>query len=128
MGEIERAGVEPVLADPDRIATIAPAFDYVSVACVLLGSATGPVEQVRALHGSRLEMLLTKMLDTTVRGLVYETAGTVDRDVLDGAAARLRDACVESRIPYALLDTAPADHAAWLNAATDAVESVLEQR
>ena len=55
-------------------------------------------------------------------------AGTVDRDVLDGAAARLRDACVESRIPYALLDTAPADHAAWLNAATDAVESVLEQR
>ena len=42
--QIEAAGVEPLLGDPDRIATIAPAFEHVSVACVLLGSAIGSAE------------------------------------------------------------------------------------
>ena len=39
--EIERAGAEPFIGDPDRVATIANVFDHASVACVLLGSASG---------------------------------------------------------------------------------------
>jgi hypothetical protein len=119
---IEAVGAEAVVADPDRIATIAPAFDHVSVACVLLGTATGSPAQLRALHGPRLEMLLARMLDTTVRGVVYEVPGG---QLGEGAAATVRAGCEGSLIPYVLLDATPADHARRLAAATAAVDYVL---
>ena len=65
------------MGDPDRIGTLIPALQHVSVACVLLGSATGEEDHVAALHGTRLEMLLAKLLDTTARGIVYEARGSV---------------------------------------------------
>jgi nucleoside-diphosphate-sugar epimerase len=123
--EIEQAGVEAVLADPDRVSTVVPAFEHVSVACLLLGSATGPVEQVEALHGTRLEMMLTKMLDTTIRGVVYESAGRVPEATLAAGAARIRGACEGSRIPHALIEAEPEPHDGWLAAAVAAVERVL---
>ena len=92
-GAIEAVGAEPLVGDPDRFATLARAFDHVAVACLLLGSATGSPERVQALHGSRLEMLLTRMIDTTVRGVVYESAGSVDQELLAAGAARVRQAC-----------------------------------
>jgi hypothetical protein len=120
--EIEAAGAEAVVADPDRIATISPAFDHVSVVCVLLGAATGTREELHALHGPRLQMLLTRMLDTTVRGVVYEVPGGEHRDTASGI---VRDACGGSLIPYVLLQADPGDHARWLAAATAAVDRVL---
>jgi len=108
-GEIEAAGAEAVIGDPDVVATLARSLDHVSVACVLLGSAVGSPEQLAALHGPRLEMLLTRMLDTTVRGIVYETAGAVDPAVLRAGAERVRACCEDSRIPYALLEADPVD-------------------
>jgi 3-hydroxyisobutyrate dehydrogenase-like beta-hydroxyacid dehydrogenase len=125
LAALEEAGVEPVLGDPDRIATIAPAFAQVSVVCVLLGSASGTEEQLRALHGTRLEMMLTKMLDTTIHGVVFEAAGAVGIELLGGGAGRVRETCEGSRIPYALLDADPADATAWLNGAVAAVDQVL---
>jgi hypothetical protein len=122
---LERAGVEPVLADPDRIATLAPALEHVVVVCVLLGSARGDDEQLAALHGTRLDMLLTRILDSTVRGIVYEAAGTVDQALLDAGAARVRAFCEDSRIPFALLTTEPAHAEAWLDSAAAAVLDVL---
>ena len=102
--EIEAAGAEAVIGDPDVVATLARSLEHVSVACVLLGSAVGSSEQLAALHGTRLEMLLTRMLDTTVRGIVYEAAGAVDAAVLERRRARcVRACCEDSRIPYALL-------------------------
>jgi hypothetical protein len=124
--EIEATGAQGLLGDPDRIATIAPACAHVSVACVLLGSVGGSSEQIRALHGPRLEMLLARMLDTTVRGLVYEAAGTVAEAVLRSGAEIVRDGCERSRIPYVLLDANPDDRRAWLLAATAAVDRVLK--
>lgn len=123
---IESAGAEAVLGDPDRIATLAPALEHVSVACLLLGSAVGRPDQLAALHGSRLEMLLQRMIDTTVRGIVYEAAGSVDDAVLQGGARRVQDRCRQSRIPYALLEADPADPEAWLAAAVGAIESTLD--
>ncbi len=119
------AGVEPVIADPDRVATLVPAFAQVGVACVLLGSATGPPDAVRALHETRLEMLLEKMVDTTLRGLVYECAGTVAAEVLREGAARVQRECARWGLPYALLDADPSDPTAWTDAAADAVDQVL---
>jgi uncharacterized protein YbjT (DUF2867 family) len=123
--ELEAAGTEPFVGDPDRVATIARAFEHASVACVLLGSATGDPVALEALHGTRLEMLLARMLDTTVRGIVYEAAGTIDADVLAGGAEIVRATCEDSRIPYVLLDAEPGDPDAWVAAAARAVGDVL---
>lgn len=115
------AGVEPFVGDPDRVGTLLPAIQQVGVVCLLLGSATGDVE---SLHGPRLEMLLEKLIDTTVRGVVYEAAGTVPSDVLALGAERVRTGCSRSRIPYALIESDPSDWEAWLDRALAAVTSV----
>jgi uncharacterized protein YbjT (DUF2867 family) len=128
VAEIEAAGAEVVVADPDRIASVAPALEHVAVVCVLLGSASGAVAQLEALHTTRLDMLLTRVLDSTVRGFVYEAAGTVDPEVLRRGAARVRAFCADSRIPYALIDADPTEPEVWVHSAARAVESVLEPR
>jgi hypothetical protein len=114
---IEAAGAEGVLGDPDRIASLVSALPAVSVACVLLGSATGPSAALAALHGSRLEMLLSRLLDSTIHGVVYEAAGTVDAAVLEAGAALVSAACTRSMIPFELLRADPLDYSAWTDAA-----------
>lgn len=128
LSEIEAVGAEAVLGDPDRVGTLARSLEHVGVACVLLGSARGTPEQLAALHGPRLDMLLTRMVDSTVRGVVYEAVGTVEPAVLDSGAALVRDRCEDSRIPYALLRADPAEYAAWTAAAVDAVAVSLDGR
>ena len=54
-------------ADPDRLATLTPLLDGVTVVCWLFGES-GPEQ----LHGDRLESLVEYLVDTPVRGLVYE--------------------------------------------------------
>lgn len=125
LAELEAVGVEGVLGDPDRVATLARAFEHVAVACVLLGSATGSPAQIAALHSTRLDMLLSKLLDSTVRGVVYESAGTAPAPVLAEGARRVRAFCEDSRVPFALLTAPPDDHSWWLSEAVAAVESVL---
>ena len=78
--QIEAAGAEAAVADPDRLGTILPLLEGVSVVCWLLGSAAGEAESVAALHGPRLRSLQEKLVDSGVRGLVYEAAGSVDPD------------------------------------------------
>jgi len=116
------AGVEPFIGDPDRVGTLIPALANVGAVCVLLGSAIGQAEHLAALHGPRLEMLLSKLIDTTVRGMVYESGGTVPLPVLRHGAELVRAAAERSHIPYALLDAEPVDHRAWLEFARSAVE------
>jgi hypothetical protein len=111
------------VGDPDRVGTLVPALQQVGLVSVLLGTAVGDVS---SLHGPRLEMLLEKLIDTTVRGVVYETAGTVPADVLANGAERVRAACELSRIPFALLDSDPADRDAWLDTARAAVDSAMK--
>ena len=126
--EIRDAGAEPFIGDPDRVATIWPAFAQVGVTCVLLGSATGTPDALRALHSTRLDMLMEKMIDTTSRGVVYEMTGTVDDEVLAGGAERVRWWAARSLIPYALLDAPTEDHVTWTSTAADAVDGVLLSR
>lgn len=126
--EIKVAGAEPIIADPDRIATVMPALDNVAVVCVLLGSANGEPERLEALHGSRLEMLLARLIDTTVRGVVYEAHGTVSEEVLGGGAERVRRACGYSRTPFELLETPREDGEAWLAPALASVEGLIKPR
>ena len=124
-GAITAAAAEPIVGDPDRVATLVDALEHVTVVCVLLGSAEGSPEKLAALHGPRLEMLLTKLVDTTVRGVVYETRGSVDSGVLRGGAELVRRYGEQSLAEALLLDADPSDRPAWLVSALEAVEAVL---
>ena len=124
--DIEAAGAEAVVGDPNLVGTLVGSLEHVVVACVLLGSAAGCREHLEALHGSRLEMLLTRVVDTTVRGVVYEAAGSVDPAILEAGATLVRARCEDARIPYALLRADPADHREWTAAAAAAVQRALD--
>jgi saccharopine dehydrogenase-like NADP-dependent oxidoreductase len=124
-GAIEAAGAEAVIADPDRVATLVGALDHVSVACVMLGSASGPPDALAALHGTRLEMLLTKIVDTTIRGVVYEASGSVEAEVLREGAERVRRFGRRSMTDVVVLEADPSDHRAWVAEAADAVVGLL---
>jgi uncharacterized protein YbjT (DUF2867 family) len=82
---IAAAGAEPYVGDPDRIGSLMDALAGVTVVCWLTG--TLPVPE---LHGGRLRMLLSKLVDTPVRGVVYEG---------EAGAAIARDAADRWRIP-----------------------------
>lgn len=125
---IEAAGGECWIGDPDRIGTLRYALDNVTLLLWLLGTATGPAEQVAALHGSRLHMMLERTTDTTVRGVVYETGGTLPADVVASGIAEIEKANRMNEIPYALLDADPADREAWLRGAHAAIERLLGPR
>jgi uncharacterized protein YbjT (DUF2867 family) len=121
--DIEAAGCECWIGDPDRIGTLRYALDNVTVLLWLLGTATGP--NVADLHGSRLRMMLEKVTDTTVRGVLYEAAGTVDAQALQHGAAEVARARELNEIPGALLEVDPRDQEAWVGAAREGIERLL---
>ncbi len=120
---IAAAGAEPYLGDPDRIATLREALTGVTVVAWLLGSATG--EGAEALHAGRLRMLCEKLVDTPVRGLLYEGAGTLRADVLGGGAEVVRAAAATWSIPLEVLAPDPAECARWTADAGAAVARLL---
>jgi nucleoside-diphosphate-sugar epimerase len=123
--DIDAAGAEPYVGDPDRIGTLMGALAGVTVVVWLMGSATGDAEDVFALHDGRLRMLWEKLVDTPVRGVVYEAAGTVDPAALVRGEAVARVAHETWRIPLEYLRADPADHTAWVAAGRAAVDSLL---
>lgn len=126
--ELEEVGAECWPGDPDRIGTLRYALDNVTVLCWLLGAATGDPQAVRALHGSRLEMMLARTVDTTVRGVVYEAAGPVGAEAVRAGADEVRRAHDTHGIPYRLVENERADRAAWATAAAAAVRELLGPR
>jgi uncharacterized protein YbjT (DUF2867 family) len=125
---IEAAGAECWIGDPDVIGTLRDALESVTVLCWLLGTASGAPEHVAALHDTRLEMMLTRTIDTTVRGVVYEAAGSAAPDALARGEELVRRAHATWGIPVAVLDTTPSDQARWVAGARAAIDGVLAQR
>ena len=125
---IEAAGAECWLGDPNVVGTLRYALDNVTVLLWLLGRARGPADQIVALHTSRLRMMLDKTTDSTVRGVVYEAAGTVDPAVLAAGVEEMRHAKRTNEIPYALLRSDTADRAAWLADARAGIDGLLAAR
>jgi hypothetical protein len=89
---IAATGAEPYVGDPDRIGTLMGALSGVTVLCWLFG-AVPDVD----LHGGRLRMLFEKLVDTPVRGVVYEPA-------LPAGEAIARDAAERWRIPVEVVE------------------------
>ena len=124
LGELERAGIEGVVADPDRLGTLMPALAGVTVVCWLMGSAQDSPD----VHGARLRSLMEHLVDTPVRGLVYEAAGTVDVALLAEGASIVRDASHIWRIPVEIVGTDPASPEDWLEEMTAAVDRLLRSQ
>jgi nucleoside-diphosphate-sugar epimerase len=88
---IAETGAEPYVGDPDRIGTLMGALAGVTIVCWLLGDVPDP-----DLHGGRLRMLFEKLVDTPVRGVVYERAAQGE--------AIARDAAERWRIPVEIVE------------------------
>ena len=110
---IRAAGAEPYVGDPDRIGTLMDALSGVTIVCWLMG--TIPVPE---LHEGRLRMLWEKLVDTPVRGVVYEGALPQGEQVA-------RTAAQTWQIPLEVLDADPLDHDAWLASARGAIDRLL---
>ena len=123
---LEADGIEPWVGDPDRLGTLTPALESVTVACWLLGGAEGGPDSLAALHGPRLRAFCEKVVDTTVRGLVYEASGTVPEPLLAGGVEIAREAARTWEIPLRILDADPADRRQWLRAADGTVRELLD--
>jgi len=95
----------------------------VTIVVWLLASASG--ERAAELHAGRLRMLCEKLVDTHVRGLVYEGAGSLPDEVLAGGAEIVRRAAATWSIPVEILETEPAACAEWTRGAAAAVDRLL---
>jgi len=127
LAPIEAAGIEPALADPGRPGTVLDLVGDVAVVCWLLGSAQGDPKAIAALHGSRLERTLERLVDTPVRGFVYEAVGNVEPAALERGEAAVRRASATWRIPVETLTADPADGEKWLSEALAATLGLTGQ-
>jgi threonine dehydrogenase-like Zn-dependent dehydrogenase len=119
--ELEAAGIEGVVADPDRLATLVPALAGVTVVCWLMGSAEGSPD----VHGDRLQTLMEHLVDTPVRGFVYEASGTVSPARLAAGAEIVRTASHTWHIPVEVVTADPASVEDWAEAMRAAVARLL---
>lgn len=99
LAAIEAAGIEAALADPENPSTVLDLVSDVAAVYWLLGSATGPAENLEAIHGSRLERLLERLVETPVRRFVYEASGSVEAEILERGSAIVHSAGERWRIP-----------------------------
>jgi len=125
---IEEAGAECWIGDPDVVGTLRYAVENVTVVVWALGTAAGSPEAVAALHGSRLEMMLGRVTDSTVRGVVYEAAGTAGAAAFEAGRAELERARRTNEIPFAVVDANPGDERAWVAAARDVIDGLIGVR
>ena len=109
--EIEAAGAEAAVADPDRLGTLLPHLQGVTIICWLMATAGAP-----ELHGERLRSLLEKLVDTPVRGFVYEAGG--GEDIVRAAGASFR-------LPVEVVNADPGHHDEWRSAMLACVDRLL---
>ena len=122
---IAAAGLEPAIADPDRVGTIVELLGDVTVVAWLRGSATGDPERVAALNTDRLGSFLEKLVDTPVRGFAYEARGTTGEESLATGAALVADAAGRGQVPTATIAVAPVVARAWVAAAGERIRGLI---
>ena len=108
--EIEGVGAECVIGDPNRLGTLRGVLEGVTVACWLMGTATGSPQELRELHVSRLPAFLGQAIDSTMRGFLYEAP------VPEGARAA-QEVAARNAIAAVALTADPHDQDSWIRAA-----------
>jgi uncharacterized protein YbjT (DUF2867 family) len=124
MEEIGTAGFEPARANPDRPGTVLDLCSDVAVVVWLLGSAAGETDATTAIHGSRLERLLEKLVESPVRGFAYEAVGSLDNQDLTEGREIVERAGERWRIPVTLL-TGGRDEPGWAGRSAAAIAGLL---
>ena len=115
---IAAAGLEGAEADPDRVGSITELVGDVTVLAWLLGGGVEP-GAAADLNGPRLESLLAKLVDTPVRGFVFERPA-------DGTGVEwVEDAIARWHLPAQIVEADRSDPDAWAMAVADAVERAV---
>jgi uncharacterized protein YbjT (DUF2867 family) len=114
LAQIEAAGIEPALADPADPGSVLDLVADVTVVNWMLGSAQGEPEQLAAIHGPRLDRLLERLVETPVRGFVYEMAGSVDPVLLARGKEAVEAASETWEIPVSFVFVDPGDRLGWI--------------
>jgi uncharacterized protein YbjT (DUF2867 family) len=132
---IDQAGIEPALADPADPGAVLDLVADVAVVAWLLGSAEGSDEELAAIHGPRLDRVLERLVETPVRGFVYDGKGSVDPILLARGKEAVEAASETWDIPVSCLLVDPFDEETWENpmeiwsdAALGGVVDLLEDR
>jgi nucleoside-diphosphate-sugar epimerase len=96
---IADAGIEPARVDPTRPGTVLDQIADVTALVWLLASAQGRDEELTAIHGSGLQRVLERLVETPVRRFVYEAGGTAHPALLQQGEEIAREAEQRWRIP-----------------------------
>jgi uncharacterized protein YbjT (DUF2867 family) len=130
---IKDAGIEPALAEPADPGSVLDLVGDVSVVVWLLGSAEGSGEELSAIHGPRLDRVLERLVETPVRGFVYDGKGSIDPILLARGKEVVEAASETWNIPVSCLLVDPFDDetwsdplGVWTDAATGGIVDLLE--
>lgn len=130
---IKDAGIEPALADPADPGSVLDLVGDVSVVVWLLGSAEGSEEELSAIHGPRLDRVLERLVETPVRGFVYDGKGSIDPILLARGKEAVEAASETWNIPVSCLLVDPVDDetwsdplGVWIDAAMGGIVDMLE--
>jgi hypothetical protein len=111
---IAGTGLEAAEADPDRVGSVVELLGDVTVLAWLLGDLP-EADVVPTLNGPRLGSLLEKVVDTPVRGFVFEApVGGEGRELVEDAASRWH-------LPAEIVTVGRSDPGAWAAAVAAAV-------
>jgi nucleoside-diphosphate-sugar epimerase len=120
---IAAAGIEPAEVDPARLDTVLAHVGDVAVIAWLMGSAVG--EGAVDAHRDRLGRLLERLVDTPIRGFLYEGGGSAGQALIGEGRRTVEAAAARFRIPVAITARDPADPPAWLSEASRAMRGFL---
>lgn len=124
---IREAGIEPALADPLRPDTVLDLVGDVTVVLWLFASAVGPPEELSAIHGSRLERLMERLIETPVRGFVYEMRGSVNPILLEHGNEVIEAAGDTWRVGISSVFVDPKDPHDWAEITAGATSGLVDE-
>ena len=115
---IDDAGLEGVVADPNRVGTVLEHVGDVAVVAWALGAAAG--SSARDVNGPRLERMLERLVDTPVRGFVLDAppAQPESKELVAVAAETWH-------IPVRVVELQRAESRDWVAAMRDAVTALI---
>ncbi len=118
-------GIEPVEADPTRLSQIMEHIEGVAIVVWLMGDAQGDESDISHLHDKVLAHMLRKLVDTQVRGFVYETNGRVSAELLDKGREHVEHANHTWHIPVGFIDQSQDNPSRWHAEALRSINSLL---
>jgi hypothetical protein len=127
LAAIGEAGIEPAFADPLQPHTVFELVGDVTIVLWLFASAEGPAEELSAIHGSRLERLMERLIETPVRGFVYEMKGTVDPILLEHGSEVLEAAGDTWRVGISCVFVDPGDPHDWAEIMAGAATGLVDR-